>query len=65
MFAITKWSQDQCTRDNVSKIERKETIQKPSLHPLYSPYHKNPLYQPCPYEYDYSSLKLIPHFCHE
>ena len=28
MFAITKWSQDQCTRDNVSKIERKEKIQK-------------------------------------
>ena len=26
--AITKWSQDQCTRDNVSKIERKEKIQK-------------------------------------
>ena len=24
MFAITKWSQDQCTRDNVSKIERKK-----------------------------------------
>ena len=23
-----KWSQDQCTRDNVSKIERKEKIQK-------------------------------------
>ena len=33
MFAITKWSQDQCTRDNVSKIERKEKIQKSSLHP--------------------------------
>ena len=28
MFAITKWSQDQCTRDNVSKKERKEQIQK-------------------------------------
>ena len=28
MNAITKWSQDQCTRDNVSKIERKENIQK-------------------------------------
>ena len=23
-----KWSQDQCTRNNVSKIERKEKIQK-------------------------------------
>ena len=33
MFTITKWSQDQCTRDNVSKIERKEKIQKSSLHP--------------------------------
>ena len=28
MFAITKWSQDQCTRDNVSKRERKEKIHK-------------------------------------
>ena len=28
MFAITKWSQDQCTRDNVSKGERKEKIHK-------------------------------------
>ena len=34
--AITKWSQDQCTRDNVSKIERKEKIQKSSLHPSYT-----------------------------
>ena len=33
MFAITKWSQDQCTRDNVSERERKEKIQKSSLHP--------------------------------
>ena len=31
MFAITKWSQDQCTRDNVSKIERKKK-KKSSLH---------------------------------
>ena len=23
MFVIIKWSQDQCTRDNVSKIEKK------------------------------------------
>ena len=28
-----KWSQDQYIRDNVSKIERKEKIQKSSLHP--------------------------------
>ena len=27
-FAITKWSQNQCTRDNVTKRERKEKIQK-------------------------------------
>ena len=27
-FAITKWSQDRCTKNNVSKIERKEKIQK-------------------------------------
>ena len=31
-----KWSQDKCTRDNVSKIERKEKIQKSSLHPSYT-----------------------------
>ena len=37
MFAITKWSQDQCTRDNVSKIERNEKIQKSSLHPYTLP----------------------------
>ena len=42
MFAITKWSQDQYTRNNVSKIERKVKIQKSSLHPSYTqfPYHK-------------------------
>ena len=33
MFAITKWSQDQCTKDNVSKRERKEKIQESSLYP--------------------------------
>ena len=32
------WSQDQYTRDNVSKIERKEKIQESSLHPsIYTP----------------------------
>ena len=35
MFAITKWSQDQCIRDNVSKIERKDA-NKSSLHPSYT-----------------------------
>ena len=46
MFAITKWSQDQCTRDNVSKRERKEKIHKSSLHPSYIniPPIKNVLY---------------------
>ena len=46
MFAITKWSQDQCTIDNVSKRERKEKIHKCSLHPLYinTPPIKNVLY---------------------
>ena len=33
MFAITKWSQDQCTRDNVSKRERKEKIKNPHYIP--------------------------------
>ena len=28
-----KWSQDQCTRYNVSKRERKEKIQESLLHP--------------------------------
>ena len=51
-----KWPQDQYTKDNVSKIERKEKIQESSLHPSYkhSPYL---LYLPSPYEYDYSHLK--------
>ena len=31
MFAITKRSQDQCTRDNVSKIERKKKYTKKIL----------------------------------
>ena len=46
MLAITKWSQDQCTRDNVSETERKEKIQKSSLHPSYinTPPIKNVLY---------------------
>ena len=47
MFAITKWSQYQCTRDKVSKRERKEKINKSSLHPSYI--HKNtPPYKKCP-----------------
>ena len=46
MLAITKWLQDQCTRDNVSETERKEKIQKSSLHPSYinTPPIKNVLY---------------------
>ena len=47
MFAITKWSQDQCTRDNVSKKERKEQIQKiptTSLINENTPLNKNILY---------------------
>ena len=46
MFVITKWSQDQCPRDNVSKRERKEKIHKSSLHPSYIniPPIKNVLY---------------------
>ena len=48
MFTITKWSQDQYTRDNVSKRERKEKIHKSSLHPSYinknTPSIKNVLY---------------------
>ena len=35
MFAITKWPQDQCTRDNVSKGEGKEKIHKSLLHLSY------------------------------
>ena len=29
MFAITKWSQDQCTRDNVSKKKEKKRYISP------------------------------------
>ena len=33
-----KWSPDQYTKNNVSKIERKEKIQESSLHPsIYTP----------------------------
>ena len=34
-FAITKWSQDQCTKDNVSKIEYKNSHYIPHKHSLY------------------------------
>ena len=34
MFAITKWSKDQCTRDNVSKKEEKKRY----INPYYIPY---------------------------
>ena len=39
MFAITKWSQDPCTRYNVSKIERKE---KDTSNPHYIPHINTP-----------------------
>ena len=51
-------------RNNVSKIERKEKIQKSSLHPSYthSPYHKNSYTNPSPYEYNYFHLKTTSFF---
>ena len=64
MNAFTKWSQDQCTRDNVSKIERKEQIQKSSLHPSYthSPYHKIFYTNPPPMSMTTLISKLLPLF---
>ena len=65
-FAITKWSQDRCTKNNVSKIERKEKIQK-----VLTTYLINapPITKIChanrPPVYDYSHIKTTPHFCHE
>ena len=47
MLAITKWSQDQCIRDNVSKRERKEKIYKvltTSFINKNTPLNKNILY---------------------
>ena len=41
MFAITKWSQDQCTRDNVSKIERKKILTTSLINTL--PITKSPI----------------------
>ena len=59
-----KWSQDQYTRDNVSKIERKENIQKFSLHPSYthSPYHKISYTNPPPMSMTTLISKLLPLF---
>ena len=64
MFAITKWSQDQCTRDNVSKIKGKEKIQISSLHPLYthSLYHKIPYTNPPPMSMTTLISKLLSFF---
>ena len=63
MFAITKWSQDQCTRDNVSKVERKEKIQKSSLHPSYTlPLSQKSSMLTLPLMYDYSHIKTTPPF---
>ena len=59
-----KWSQDQCIRDNVSKIERKEKIQKSLLHPSYthSPYHKISYTNPPPISMTTLISKLLPLF---
>ena len=44
MSAITKWSQDQCTGDNVSKRERKDTkVLTTSLTNKNTPLNKNVL----------------------
>ena len=57
-----KWSQG--TRDNVSRIEREEKIQKSSLHPSYthSPYHKISYTNPPPMSMTTLISKLLPHF---
>ena len=54
-------------RNNVSKIERKEKIQKSSLHPSYthSPYHKISYTNPPPMSMTTLISKLFPFFCHE
>ena len=63
---MSKWSQDQYTRYNVSEMERKEKRYiESSLHPsIYTfPPIKNLLCLPSPYEYDYSHMpKLLPLF---
>ena len=60
---MSKWSQDQYTRYNVSKIERKKKYKNPH----YIPQYILPLSPQLtlPYEYDYSDLKTTPPFCHE
>ena len=66
MFAITKWSQDQCTKNNVSKLKRKEKIQKVLTASLINtpPVTKIPYANPPPMS-DYSHIKTAPPFCHE
>ena len=59
-----KWSQEQCTRDNVSKIERKEKIQKSLLYTSYthSHYHKISYTNPPPMSMITLISKLLPLF---
>ena len=65
-FAITKWSQDQCTKNNVSKLKRKEKIQKVlttsliNISPITKISYANP-----PSMYDYSHIKTTPPLCHK
>ena len=60
MFAITKWSQDQCTRDNVSKKKRYKNPQYiPHIH---SPYHKISYTNPPPMSMTIIISKLLPFF---
>ena len=65
-FAITKWAQDQCTKNNVSKMKRKEKIQKVLITSLInSPSITKISYANLPPLYDYSHIKTTPLFCHE
>ena len=71
MFAITKWSQDQCRRDNVSKKRKKgkDTKKKKKKNLTTSLIYTPPITKisytnPAPM-YDYSHIKTTPHFCHK
>ena len=69
MFAITKWSQDQYTKDNVSKTERKEKIHKSLLHPSRNetlPLIKRSYAANSPPKYMTTLIpKTTPPFCHK